>query len=663
MEVQFDKRSKENTTTMTYDEFLKRYQFDTQDKQALLGAGGFASVYKAYDSVQKRYVAIKVAEVKHEKFNLQHEKQIVDEFESHKNIVRYGNCYRFQFMPVRYDFAILKFYEEGNLNDVIAKYMLAPEQKHQIIKGILKGVAHLHEHHIIHRDLKPQNILMEREGNKWVPKLTDFGLSKLSDSNTRSVENSSIGLSIAYAAPEQIQNRDIRPNVDLWAVGVCAYHLMVGELPFDASRTMSQESWNLEISSLIVKGKLPVKINTVSEPYRTIIKKCLTVDNSKRAQKAAELLTLLESDEPANLDKKSSVIEDDKTIRLDEPMLNLKELLEKGNERFRASLGLIGFAKEQALKEAIKWYDEVLKADPNNEPARQQKEKCRAELIKKEAPAKPLPFKKYTMMAAMAAVIIGGLYYWNWQNEGKKELKWVKTTFYSNTNDLSSLYPQIFTILTKYDGTILMDDTTNNMLGIFYQNGRGGAVSDIDKAIDYYEKVDDIPWGSFNLGNIYYEGMGGKVKNYQTAAEHFEEAEEKGSKEAPNYLGNIYINGGFGITKDYQKAKKYYEKGVSMGEVWAQYNLGQLYEKGLGGVVINKNTAAYYYELAAKQGLKEAQTALNRVNPRSSYTAYNSRTGRQNHYNNNRANANRPNTPNSPAQVLESAINSLLRKR
>lgn len=286
---------------MTYDTFLKRYEFDTQDKRALLGTGGFASVYKAYDTVQKRHVAIKVAEVKHEKFNLQHEKQLVDELDSHENIVRYGNCYRFQFMPIRYDFAILKYYEDGNLNDVLKKYNLTLPQKHQIIKGILEGVAHLHRHHIIHRDLKPQNILMERQAKGWIPKLTDFGLSKLSGTDTHSIENSAIGLSIAYAAPEQIQARDIRPNVDLWAVGVCAYHLLVVELPFDASRTISQESWNIEISKLIVSGQIPAKINTVPEPYRTLIKKCLTADNAKRPQKADELLRLL--DEETKIEK------------------------------------------------------------------------------------------------------------------------------------------------------------------------------------------------------------------------------------------------------------------------------------------------------------------------------------------------------------------------
>lgn len=651
---------------MTYDEFLKRYQFDTQDKKALLGAGGFASVYKAYDTVQKRYVAVKIAEVKHEKFNLENEKRIVDELDSHPNIVRYGNCYRFQFMPVRYDFAILNFYEEGNLNDVIKKYALTVAQKHQIISGILKGVAHLHRHHIIHRDLKPQNILMEQEDGNWTPKLTDFGLSKLADSNTRSVENSAIGLSVAYAAPEQIQNQDIRPNVDLWAVGVCAYHLFVGELPFDATRTMSQESWNLEISKKIITGKLPDKIREVPEPYRTIIKKCLTPDNTKRVQKAEDLLKLLDIIEKPAVKKQQAApaADEDITFRVDEPMLNVKELLDKARERFQAAAGLVGFSKEQALHEAIKWYEEVLKIDAQNTIARQQMERCRTELRKKETPAKPFPLKKYASIAAAAAVLMGVLYFWNWQSEGKEKLRWAKTTHYANINysDTAQVYAQIYQILDKYADTWLMDDTTNNMLGIFYQNGRGGASLDIDKALNYYEKVDSYHWGYYNIGYIYYFGEGGKTKNYVEALKYFETAEEKGSIAASAYIGSIYLSGGYGVTSDLPKAKKYYEKGASMGEKWAQYQLGRVYENGWG-TVKNEDMAARYYRLAADQGIRDAQTALSRVsrNTGNAYTAYN-----RSNYNRTKPrqqNQSGQSNYNDPVQLFQGAINALTRKR
>ncbi|MFN8349826.1 MAG: serine/threonine-protein kinase [Spirosomataceae bacterium] len=641
---------------MTYDDFLKRYQFDTQDKKALLGTGGFASVYKAFDTVQKRFVAVKIAEVKHEKFNLQYEKQIVDELDSHENIVRYGNCYRFQFMPVRYDFAILNFYEEGNLNDVIHKYALTFTQKHQIISGILKGIAHLHRHHIIHRDMKPQNILMERSGDTWIPKLTDFGLSKLADTNTRSVENSAIGLSVAYAAPEQIQNQDIRPNVDLWAAGVCAYHLFVGELPFDASRTMSQESWNLEISKQIIKGKLSDKIKEIPEPYRTIIKKCLTPDNTKRVQKAEDLLKLLENIATPSVKTPAVPVNDDATIRVDEPMLNVKEWLEKANARAQAAAGLVGFSKEQALREAIKDYEEILKIDAQNAVARRQIEKCRAELVKKETPTKPLPLRKYTAITAAAAVLIGFLFYWNWQSEGKEKLRWAKTTHFANINynDTATVYAQIYQILDKYAGTWLMDDTTNNMLGIFYQNGRGGAALDIEKALDYYEKVDDYHWGFYNIGYIYYFGVGGKTRDYVEALNYFEEAEKKGSIAASAYIGSIYLSGGYGVTSDLQKAKKYYEKGAGMGEKWAQYQLGRVYENGWG-VAKNEDMAARYYRLAADQGIHDAQTALSRVS-RTAYANYRRSKPRQ-QYNSGQSNN------NDPVQLFQGAVNSLLRKR
>lgn len=629
---------------MTYDTFLKRYEFDTQDKRALLGTGGFASVYKAYDTVQKRHVAIKVAEVKHEKFNLQHEKQLVDELDSHENIVRYGNCYRFQFMPIRYDFAILKYYEDGNLNDVLKKYNLTLPQKHQIIKGILEGVAHLHRHHIIHRDLKPQNILMERQAKGWIPKLTDFGLSKLSGTDTHSIENSAIGLSIAYAAPEQIQARDIRPNVDLWAVGVCAYHLLVGELPFDASRTISQESWNIEISKLIVSGQIPAKINTVPEPYRTLIKKCLTVDNAKRPQKADELLRLL--DEETKIEK----VEDEQTKRVDHD-LSVKEMLEKGNSHFEASLSMVGFLKEQALKEAVKYYEEVLKIDAQHTEAKRKLEKCRAELLAPALPFKKNNFKRYGAVTAVIGFILIGFYYWNWYTTGKEDMKWVKATFYSTIRyeDTARVYKEMFFRMNKYANTWLMDDTTNYALGLYYEEGRGGAIANIDKAIDFYEKVDDsYPDANYRIGYIFFKGLGNKMPDSEKAKKYFELAANNGVVIANNYLGLIYLEGNH---KDFKLAKKYFETASSKNEKWGHYNLGYIYEHGYG-VTASPSQAAYYYELAAKQGIPDARTALARVRPTttSSYSSYNKPKN---------------SAQKQPFAALDgwNAINSLLRKR
>jgi serine/threonine protein kinase len=598
---------------MTYEEFLQRYKFDQQDQQALLGAGGFGSVYKAFDSIQKRYVAIKVAEVKHEKFNLLYEKRIVDELDTHENIARYGNCFRFQFMPVRYDFAILTYYEEGNLADVLTKYALSLAQKHEILKGIVSGVGHLHEHHIIHRDMKPQNVLMERKNNRWVPKLTDFGLSKLSESNTSAMENSSIGLSIAYASPEQIRNHEIRPNCDLWSVGVIGYQMFVGELPFEAPRNMSQESWNIQVSQQIVKGELPEKISLVPEPYRTLIKKCFVTDNVKRVQRASELLTLLDQTTSEQSPEKNEEI-DDHTFRIPEPFFNVKELTERADELLRNSNVLTGIAKEAKVNEAIKTYIEVLRIDPKNSAVLRQLEVCKA-LIKKETNRTPAISKQKIFIGLTLLFLSSTGYFLYWKAKAEKELTWAKNTYFSaiNYSDTTETYHQVFSILEKYSGTPAMDDTTNNLLGNFYRNAQGGALLDYKKAMTYYEKASDYEWGQFNMGYLNFWGRGTK-KDYQAALPYFEEAYKiKQLADAADYLGYIYLKGGQGIKLNYDLAKSWFEKAAQNNSAYSQNELGKMYLNGLG-VPVNTDRAKYYFNLAAKQGNTSAQQALYTLN-------------------------------------------------
>lgn len=282
------------SSEITYSAFESRYK----DRQ-YIGSGGFAKVYKVFDYVKNHYVALKIADVKPEwnKFTLRNEVEIVNKLSPHRNIARYDACYRFDTgrLTGEMDFAILRFYEYGNLEQLLKKQELSSEDKRHIIQGVLDGVAFLHKNKVIHRDLKAQNILMHREDGIWTPKITDFGLSR-EVLESGDITNSAIGLSYAYAAPEQIQNSKIYKNVDLWATGVIIYRIMANELPFqgrsggDNRSTQSQ----LELSRKIVNLELPDKLNSIEEPYQRMIRHCLVLDPLKRAQTAEELIAILQ---------------------------------------------------------------------------------------------------------------------------------------------------------------------------------------------------------------------------------------------------------------------------------------------------------------------------------------------------------------------------------
>ena len=280
---------------MTEKDFFDRFLYDPE--KDLLGSGGFGSVYRAYDKSDKRYVAIKISQVKdiYGKFTLLNEVELSKSIDDHTNVARYEFGLRVM-RPFLVDYAVMAFYEEGNLDMLLRKRngQLNEKEYFEITEGILEGIKHLHGENIIHRDLKLANILMHHTKQKqWRPKIADFGLSRQTTDFNDSVSNSAIGITIAYASPEQIENRPIKKNVDLWAFGVILYRLISGELPFAAPKGTESTSANLEISRKIVHVEIPVYLEQIQEPYQYIIRRCLVKDTAKRAQSADELLDIL----------------------------------------------------------------------------------------------------------------------------------------------------------------------------------------------------------------------------------------------------------------------------------------------------------------------------------------------------------------------------------
>jgi serine/threonine protein kinase len=271
-------------------EFRSRYDF--HEKNDYIGSGGFSNVFKAKDTIHENEVAIKISPVNPAwgGFTLKREVEIVNSLQPiHKNIARYESCYRFTNLSGSTDFAILKFYELGNLDKFLINNALNIDEKEYIIRGILSGVAFLHQKKIIHRDLKASNILIAKEKEVLVPKITDFGQARKT-AREALMENSAIAVSYHYAAPEQIDNKEILMNVDLWSVGILIYRIMTGQLPFrsdapETTLTMLQKIKNVD---------LPKDLYDLPEPYKSLILKCLVKDVKKRVQKAEDLLKLMD---------------------------------------------------------------------------------------------------------------------------------------------------------------------------------------------------------------------------------------------------------------------------------------------------------------------------------------------------------------------------------
>jgi serine/threonine protein kinase len=294
---------------MNYEEFRNRYDYnpgklsapESDDAFGRLGEGGFGTVFKGWDKVENQWVAIKIARVRPDgpDMSLKREVELANQLPRHANIARYEFCARYTSTDGVHDFAVLKYYKDGSLAELLRHASLSQVEKGEIAWGILSGLAHLHHHNMAHRDLKPQNILIARNPyGGYVPLITDFGLSKVVQaedltSTTTAFTNSTVGGSVYYMAPEQLANGRMRFNVDLWAFGVILYELMTGQRPFTSDSSSGSEAERSQIIKRINEVTIPAQFNRIIQPYQDIIRQCLIRDVDQRVRTADELLQQL----------------------------------------------------------------------------------------------------------------------------------------------------------------------------------------------------------------------------------------------------------------------------------------------------------------------------------------------------------------------------------
>jgi serine/threonine protein kinase len=143
------------------------------------------------------------------------------------------------------------------------------------LKGLVEGVAYLHDHGIVHRDLKPANLFME-EG---IVKIGDYGLAKLITPSHGSEHSESIG-TCHYMAPEIGSGKYYKP-IDIYAMGVILYEMLCGRVPFDGE-TVNE----VLMKHLTARPDLRV----LPEPYRAIVAKALAKDPNQRQSRVYDLL-------------------------------------------------------------------------------------------------------------------------------------------------------------------------------------------------------------------------------------------------------------------------------------------------------------------------------------------------------------------------------------
>ena len=196
-----------------------------------IGHGAAAIVYRGRDLLLDRAVAIKILRSQYTgdqsyRTRFQREAQAVASF-AHPNIIDVYDVGEVSGAP----YIVMEYVPGDTLKEIIrSEGPFAADDVAALIEQVAAALDYAHARGVVHRDVKPQNILVTREG---LAKVVDFGIAK----GPGDLSLTDVGMAIGsahYLSPEQASGLPATPISDVYALGVIAYEMLAGRLPFDA---------------------------------------------------------------------------------------------------------------------------------------------------------------------------------------------------------------------------------------------------------------------------------------------------------------------------------------------------------------------------------------------------------------------------------------------
>ena len=253
----------------------ERYSLET-----LIGSGGYAQVWRAYDLQLHRHIAVKIPKPSRTLTAAQIEDVLTEARQiarlRHVNIITVHDVVK---EGAGY-FIVTDLIDGETLADRLRRGPVPSAEAAKLLAEVARVIAYAHGQGVVHRDLKPANIFLDQEGR---PHVGDFGLAR---STQELLDGSDRRGTLAYSSPEQLDGRPLDNRSDIWSLGVVLYEILTGRPPFVDDNPV-------RLRQAVVAAKF-TEASGVPAPLMDVCRRCLSARPEDRFAGASDLAAALE---------------------------------------------------------------------------------------------------------------------------------------------------------------------------------------------------------------------------------------------------------------------------------------------------------------------------------------------------------------------------------